>query len=66
MPILKEFGKHETSYVVISKDEYDSMQRTIEILGDKELMRQVRENEKAIKEGRVRKFDDFVKEKTRK
>ncbi|MBI2583292.1 MAG: hypothetical protein HYW25_01370 [Candidatus Aenigmarchaeota archaeon] len=44
MSVLMEKGRHETSYVVISKDEYESMQRTIEILGDKELMEQIKES----------------------
>jgi len=47
MPILKETGKHETSYVVISKDEYDSMQATIEVLSDRELMEQLRQSKNA-------------------
>jgi len=28
-------GKHETEWVTISKDEYDSMNRTIDVLTDK-------------------------------
>ena len=42
MTMLKEMGRHETMYVTISKDEYDSMKRTIEVLSDKELMKQIR------------------------
>ena len=42
MTIVKELGKHETSYVVIGRDEYESMRRTIDVLGDKELMEQIR------------------------
>ena len=62
MGIIKKIGKHETSYVIISEDEYESMKRTLDVLSDKELRRQLRESEKAIKEGKVRKFDDFVKD----
>jgi len=47
MPILKENGKHETTYVTIGKDEYDSMKRTINVLSDKELMKQLRESKTA-------------------
>ena len=31
-------GKHETEWVTISRDEYDSMNRTIEVLSNKKLM----------------------------
>ena len=54
---------HKTTFITISKDEYDSMRETIEVLSDRELMEQVRESKKAIKEGRVRKWDEFAKEK---
>jgi len=54
---------HKTTFITISKDEYDSMQETIDVLKDKELMCQIRESQKAIKEGRVRKWDEFAKEK---
>ena len=47
MPVLQEIGKHTTSYVTISKDEYDSMKRTLDILSDKELMEQLRESKNA-------------------
>jgi PHD/YefM family antitoxin component YafN of YafNO toxin-antitoxin module len=40
MTALKE--RHETRYVTISADEYESMKRTIEVLSDKELMEQIR------------------------
>lgn len=45
--MLKEKGRHETIYVTISKDEYESMKRTIEVLSDKELMEQIRESRTA-------------------
>ena len=47
MALLKESGRHETTYVTISKDEYDSMKTTIDVLGDRELMRQVKESKNA-------------------
>jgi hypothetical protein len=34
-------GKHETEWITISKDEYESMNRTIEVLSDKDLMTQI-------------------------
>lgn len=62
MAIVKEIGKHESSYVIISKDEYDSMQATIEALSDSELLEQIGKSKGDIKKGRVRKWDDFSKE----
>ena len=35
-------GRHETEWVTISKDEYDSMNRTIEVLADKDIMVQIK------------------------
>ena len=34
-------GKHETQWVTISMDEYDSMKRTIDVLSDRELVKQL-------------------------
>lgn len=54
---------HRTTFITIPKDEYDSMIETIEVLKDKELMCQIKDSQKAIREGRVRKWDEFAKEK---
>lgn len=40
-------GKHQTEWMTISTDEYQSMKNTIEVLSDKELMEQVRESKDA-------------------
>ncbi|MBI4174602.1 MAG: hypothetical protein HY517_03070 [Candidatus Aenigmarchaeota archaeon] len=47
MVSVKEMGRHETSFITISKDEYDSMKNTIEILSDREMMEQIRESKTA-------------------
>ena len=47
MDILEETGKHTTTYVTISKDEYESMKRTLDVLGDDELMGQINESRNA-------------------
>jgi len=53
-------GKHETEWVTISKDEYDSMNRTIEVLSDRDLVAQIkRSKEKNVKS---RDFDDLALE----
>ena len=61
--VVTESPLHNTTFVTISKDEYESMRETIDVLSDKELMGQLKESSKAIKECRVRKWDDFAKEK---
>lgn len=63
MTELKVTGKHEAKWVTISTDEYDSMKSTIEVLSDPELMGQLKKNKDAINKGKVRKWDDFMKEK---
>ncbi len=62
MTLIRETGKHETSYVIISKNEYDSMQATIEALSDNDLLEQIKKSKDDIKKGKVRKWDDFSKE----
>ena len=62
MAAVKEIGRHETSYVIISKDEYDSMQATIEALSDNDLLEQISKSKEDIQKGRVKKWDDFAKE----
>jgi len=59
---VKEIGKHETTYVIISKDEYDSMQATIEALSDNDLLEQISKSKEDIRKGKVKKWDDFAKE----
>ena len=43
--------------IVISKKEYEGMKETIEILQDPEMIRQILESEKNIKEGKIKKFE---------
>jgi len=62
MAVIHESKKHETMYVTITSDEYESMKSTIEVLSDKELMGQVKESKKAVAEGKVKKWDDLKKE----
>jgi len=55
-------GEHKTKWVTISLDEYESMQRTIEVLSDKELMEQLKESEEDVKHGRVQPYKEARKE----
>lgn len=59
---VKPEGKHESAWVTISLDEYDSMKATIEVLSDKMVMEQLRKSEEDIKSGRVKRWDDLIKE----
>ena len=63
MAVVTKSPEHKTAYVTISMDEYESMKATLEVLQDEDLMRQLRESERAIKEGKVRKWRDFMKER---
>lgn len=63
MAVVVESPAHKTTYVTIPKDEYESMKATIEVLQDEDLMKQLKESERAVKEGRVKNWRDFVKER---
>ena len=53
-------GKHETEWVTISKDEYDSMSKTIEVLSDKDLMTQIKKGKR--KDTKSRDFEEVAKD----
>ena len=63
MVLIHETEKpHETTYITISKDEYDGMKSKLEILADKELMEMIKKSDKEFKEGKGIPLDDFIKE----
>lgn len=43
--------------ITISGKKYESTKETIEILSNKDTMKQIRESEKNIKEGKIKKFE---------
>ena len=53
-------GQHKTNWITISTDEYESMQRTIEVLSDSDLMAQIEEGKK--KGAKTRDFEELAKE----
>ena len=53
-------GKHETQWVTISRDEYDSMNRTIEVLSNKESMSQIKKGRQT--NAKSRDFENVAKE----
>lgn len=53
-------GSHETEWVTISRDEYDSMNKTIEILSDRELMLQIKKGKQNVVKSRD--FEEVAKE----
>lgn len=53
-------GRHETEWVTISKDEYDSMNRTIEVLSDKNLITQIKRGR--AKNVKSRNFEELAQE----
>jgi hypothetical protein len=53
-------SKHETQWITISLDEYESLNRTIEVLTDKDLMAQIKRGQhKSVKS---RDFEEVAKE----
>lgn len=55
-------GKHETGWITISMDEYESMKATLEILSDPEAMEAIRRGEKDIAEGRAKTLEQVKME----
>lgn len=54
--------KSDKPMVLISSEEFDSMREAIEILSDPELMKDIEEARKALREGRTISWDDLKKE----
>lgn len=54
--------KDAPSVVLMSNDEYESLQETLEILSDKKLMKDIREAEKEIAEGKGLDWEEVQKE----
>ena len=53
-------GKHETEWITISVDEYESMKRTIDVLTDKDLMAQIKRGQQ--KNVKSRDFNEVAQE----
>ncbi len=53
-------GKHQTGWITISTDEYESMKETIEVLSDVDIMKQLEESKKSTT--KVRDFEDLAEE----
>ena len=61
MAILKKGQKVETRYITITEDEYESMQRTIETLRDKDAMESIKRGMAQMREGKGIEHEAFVK-----
>ena len=55
-------GRHETEWITITTDEYNSMKSTLEILSNPNLKKEVLEGKKQAREGNVRKLKDVAKD----
>ena len=53
-------GRHQTEWITISVDEYESMRRTIEVLSDRDLINQIEEGKRA--DVTIRDFEELAKE----
>jgi len=60
MNIVLVHGRHETEWVTLSKDEYDSMNRTIDVLADKNLITQIKKSK--AKNVKSRDFEELAQE----
>ena len=54
------YGSHKSEWITISIDEYESMQRTIEVLSDMDLMTQIGEGKR--KNAPTRDFEELARE----
>ncbi len=61
MTIIKKSPKIETRYVTITEDAYESMQRTIETLRDKDAMESIKRGLNQMKESKGIEHEEFVK-----
>jgi hypothetical protein len=55
-------SQKEVKLITETRDLLEELLETLEIMGDKNLMEGIRKAQEDIKEGRVRDFDEFVKE----
>jgi len=51
----------KSELIQISKNEYESMKETLEVLSNKKLMKDIKEGIEDIKKGRYTTFEDFKK-----
>ncbi len=55
-------SKHETEWITLSLDEYESMKATIETLSSPEAMQKIAKGEAELKAGKGKKLEDLKKE----
>ena len=55
-------GKHETEWITISTDEYDSMLRTIDTLSRPSVMKRIQRAEKERIEGKMKSLEQVKKD----
>lgn len=55
-------GKHETAWITISADEYESMLATIETLSNPEAIKKIEKGEKERIEGKLKSLEQIKKE----
>jgi len=55
-------SKHETEWVTLSLDEYESMKATIETLSSPEAMEKIRKGEEELRAGKGKRLEDLKKE----
>jgi len=53
-------GEHRARWVTVSSDEYESMESTIEVLSDNELLKQIHESGEDYRLGRFKKLSELI------
>jgi PHD/YefM family antitoxin component YafN of YafNO toxin-antitoxin module len=59
---IEAFVEHKAHWVTISRDEYESMKSTLEVLSDSDLIEQIKESRNDYKSGNFKKLNDLIKE----
>ncbi len=60
--MAEAYGKHTTKWVTISLDEYESMKRTIEVMSDNELLKQIQGSRADYREGKYKKLSELTED----
>ena len=60
MVTVSAIGKHQSGWITVSTDEYESMKETIEVLSDIDIIKQLEEGKKDST--KVRDFEELAEE----
>ncbi len=58
--VIEASSEHKVQWVTISRDEYESMKSTLEVLTDSELIDQLKESRDDYNSGKFKKLRDII------